>query len=338
MIMKKSCPTCFSTLRLNGNCPNCGYKDDTHKPIRFVWKFIIGYAVFIFISYGLSLEIITMLLIGLLPVLLVPCIIRYVFKKRLPRKPAVIITVIQGIVLFLFALFFSIESGFSFLSMISIWDIVMLFVPYYIMSDEPLLPIISEETLFKIAYSCHKFMAVMNFIIFPYVVIILLVNKLFNYFIIIFLSALLWNILCPLIHMITSIPSMLIMYFYKENPPKIFCYFSLLLDVFILSLLGVIIFDYVIINRLATNVWVIIAMYLCGYYLATMIPQRILSTNIQVKNYEGISTPIMLCFGFFLLVIASIIKPDIAFWSKVLLVFIIPAISPIETTANYPEV
>ena len=336
--MKKSCPNCFSFLRLNGSCPNCGYKDNTYKPIRFVWKFVIGYVIFIFISYGLSLEIISVLLIGLLPVLFVPCIIRYGFQKSLSRKPAVIITVIQGIVLLLFVWFFSIQSDLSFLSMISIWDIVMFFVPYYILSNEPLLPIINEETLFKIAYLCHKFMAVMNLIIFPYVVITLLINKLFYYLIIIFCSALLWNILCPLIHMITSIPSMVIMHFYKENPPKIFCYFSLLLDVFILSLLGVIIFDYVIIKELAANVWVIIAMHLCGYYLATMIPQRILSTNIQVKNYEGISTPIMLCFGFFLLVIASIIKPDIAFWSKVLLVFFLPAIFAIETTANYPEV
>ena len=189
----------------------------------------------------------------------------------------------------------------------------------------------------KSAYLCHKFMAIMNFIIFPYVVITLLVNKLFYYLIIIFLSAFVWNILCPLIHMIISTPSMVIMHFYKENSPKIFCYFSILFDVFILSTLGVTIFNYVIISELAANVWVIIAMYLCGYYLATMIPQKILSTNIQLKFYEGISTPIMLCFGFFLLVIASMIKPDIAFWSKVLLVFILPAVFVIETTANYPE-
>ena len=148
--MKKSCPNCFSPLKLNGSCPNCGYKDDTYKPIRFVWKFIIGYAIFqlcinSFIDYirddwyGLLAELIW-LSIAWLAVLFIPCVIRYGFKKRPSKKMSVIITTIQGFILFLGNCIIDIiiKAGNPTAYTTTVWNLLMIITPYYIMTDEPI--------------------------------------------------------------------------------------------------------------------------------------------------------------------------------------------------------
>ena len=121
--------------------------------MRTVWKFIIGVAIFNFsiVSYQdfiecnlhtLFSEFVCLLAIGLFPVLFIPCIIRYGFKKYSSRKAAVIVTVLQGVVLHSlnYIIYSLLKTDTPYLSIIAVWDLIMTVVPYYILSDDPLIP------------------------------------------------------------------------------------------------------------------------------------------------------------------------------------------------------
>lgn len=108
-----------------------------------VWKFIIGYILlqFLFVSflYGIFGAIFE-ILICWIPILLLPCLLKYCFKKRFTKKQAIVYTVIFGIVLLLGNVIVDIlvKSINPKANTTTIWNLIMMIIPYYLLTDEPI--------------------------------------------------------------------------------------------------------------------------------------------------------------------------------------------------------
>lgn len=114
------------------------------KQIKSVWWFIILYIILqaflslTFYKNGLVITI-ALLLFTWLPILLIPCIIRYGYKKILTKKYAVIYTLTLCIILFLGDVIIDIllKSYTEITTTITIWNLLMMICPYWILTDEP---------------------------------------------------------------------------------------------------------------------------------------------------------------------------------------------------------
>lgn len=119
-------------------------KSGLNFQIKPVWLFIILYIILqaflslIFYKNGLVITI-ALLLFTWLPILLIPCIIRYGYKKILTKKYAIIYTLILCIILFLGDVIIDIlmKSYTEIKTTITVWNLLMMICPYYILSDEP---------------------------------------------------------------------------------------------------------------------------------------------------------------------------------------------------------
>ena len=137
MFNKKTCPNCMSFYK-GRKCKNCGYIDSEEKPgLRTVWKFIIILALLqivigTFASNFIWALFLTIFAWGVL--LSIPCIIRYGMKKNLSKKMAIIYTVISSIILLFGNAFISIIAN----ETVTLWNLIMMIVPYYILIDEPM--------------------------------------------------------------------------------------------------------------------------------------------------------------------------------------------------------
>lgn len=77
---------------------------------------------------------ITSLLITWLPVLTIPLIIRFGFNKVLTKKAAITYTVLFSILLLFGNVFLSLISE----ETITVWNILLMIIPYYILTDSPM--------------------------------------------------------------------------------------------------------------------------------------------------------------------------------------------------------
>lgn len=115
-----------------------------NSQIKPVWWFIIFYVIFqaflslILYKNGLVITI-CLLLFTWLPILLIPCIIRYGYKKILTKKAAVIYTLTLCIILFLGDVIIDIllKSYTEIKTTITVWNLLMMICPYYILTDKP---------------------------------------------------------------------------------------------------------------------------------------------------------------------------------------------------------
>ena len=115
-----------------------------NSQIKPVWWFIIFYVIFqaylslIFSKNGLVWTI-GLLLFTWLPILLIPCIIRYGYKKILTKKAAVIYTLTLCIILLFGDVMVDIllKSYTETKTTVTIWNLLMMICPYYILSDKP---------------------------------------------------------------------------------------------------------------------------------------------------------------------------------------------------------
>lgn len=118
-------------------------KKTKKQKLSGVWKFIIAYILFqlFFISFTQG-AIIAMLTVAItwIPILFLPCLFKYIFKKKFTKKTAIIYSVIAGIVLFIgnIVIDIAIKTTDPNASTTTVWNLLMMIVPYYLLTDEPM--------------------------------------------------------------------------------------------------------------------------------------------------------------------------------------------------------
>lgn len=114
------------------------------KNLRTVWKFVIIFVllqiVVGLVSGGNLLWVLILTIFAWGVLLAVPCIIRYGFKKIISKKWAILYTVLSAIVLLFGNAIISIifKEIFNTERSITLWNLIMMIIPYYVLIDEPI--------------------------------------------------------------------------------------------------------------------------------------------------------------------------------------------------------
>ena len=137
MFKEKTCPNCMSLYR-GKKCRNCDYINNEEKSgLRTVWKFIIILASLQLIIGTISKGFIFAFIVTLFAwsvLLLIPCVIRYVLKKCLSKKLAIIYTIISAV----FLLFANSIISIIVNQTVTLWNLLMMIIPYYVLIDAPM--------------------------------------------------------------------------------------------------------------------------------------------------------------------------------------------------------
>lgn len=115
----------------------------TNFKLPVIWKFIIAYILLQF-SFNLFLHGIILALLDVVivwaPILFLPCLLKYCFRKHFTKKQAIAYVVIFGILLLFgnVAIDIIIKSANPEASTTTVWNLLMAILPYYLLTDEPL--------------------------------------------------------------------------------------------------------------------------------------------------------------------------------------------------------